>query len=223
MIWATISTISLLSVLITAQPECDSTLWRVYPDNQRYFHQYADVTAINIPKPQLPEIPRGNTSPPIVVKTPKPEPVKSTLESSFTQGLKQFVNQQQQKEAKIVITNPTPPLPVRQEVVQAFRKEIVIEYSTNIFHLTASQKKKITSHLERYRQAAKIRIDSYADMVGSAQYNKLLTDQRAKEVEGVLITLGIDQNKISARGLGQTNILPSGQNSRRTEIWLLKK
>lgn len=238
MLWTAIIT---LSVLMTAQPEYDGALWRVYPGNQRYFYKNADAAiAMKIPTsqqeaksemkiqtPQQEAKAEGNTTPLPVVKAPvkkvpvKPDTIKSpSFESSFLRGLKQQIAKQQ--EAKTVVSTPSP---VRQKAIVTpspveLKKDIVIEYKMNRSRLTANQKQEIAAHLDTCRQADQIRIDSYADMTGSAQYNKLLTDKRAKEVEKALVTLGIEPNKITTRGLGQTNILPKGKNSRRTEIWL---
>jgi outer membrane protein OmpA-like peptidoglycan-associated protein len=222
------TTIVIFSVLVTTQPEYDGTLWRVYPGNQRYFHKNADaVVAMTIGKPLPQEKPKENAaSAPVAVepakKSPvaKPNPAKAALESSFVQKLKKLVSNKQlnQEAKKIGATNTLTPASVTLPAKP--KKEIVIQYNTNIFRLTADQKKEIASLLDEFKRADQIHIDGYADMTGSARYNLILTQKRAKEVKKALIALGIDQKRITARGLGQTNILPRGQNSRRTEIRL---
>jgi len=226
MMWSTVSIISLLSVLVTAQPEYDGTLYRVYPNNQRYFHQYANGTTEK--QPGVAKMPAGDATlvPVVVAKTrpqdtpSKPASSKATQQSSFAQSLKkQIINQQPRKQVKqeVEAVAPAPALPAAQ---LEERKEIVIEYAMNSYRLTQNQKKKIASRYALYRQAALIRIDAYADMVGSAHYNKLLTDRRARDVKKIIVQLGIEENRIIVRGLGQTNVLPSGKNSRRSEIWV---
>jgi outer membrane protein OmpA-like peptidoglycan-associated protein len=219
------TTIVIFSVLVTTQPEYDGTLWRVYPGNQRYFHKNADaVVAMTIAKPLPQEKPKDNAvSSPVTIqlakKSPaaKPGPAKAALESSFVQKLKKLVsNKQLNQEVKKTSASAT--LPATLPAMP--KKEIVIQYNTNIFRLTADQKKEIASSRDEFKRADQIHIDGYADMTGSARYNLILTQKRAKEVKKALIALGIDQKRITARGLGQTNILPRGQNSRRTEIRL---
>lgn len=80
----------------------------------------------------------------------------------------------------------------------------------------------------------KVELSSYTDAIGSAAYNKNLSQKRAQECVNYIISQGISARRIFARGYGEEhpiapNTLPNGQDNpagrqlnRRTEFTVLK-
>jgi len=69
-------------------------------------------------------------------------------------------------------------------------------------------------------------IKGYADTSGSSDYNMSLSRRRAESVKDALITLGVDQQRISAEAQGEWEYSSSSlgrQMSRRVEITVDKK
>jgi hypothetical protein len=70
----------------------------------------------------------------------------------------------------------------------------------------------------------KLEIDGFTDSTGTAQYNEVLSNQRAAAVRDFLITQGVPVNNVIARGYGQSdpiasNATPQGrQQNRRVEL-----
>jgi outer membrane protein OmpA-like peptidoglycan-associated protein len=56
-------------------------------------------------------------------------------------------------------------------------------------------------------------VEGHTDNSGSAEYNQILSEQRAAEVKKVLVSMGIPQERISTRGFGDTQ--PIGDNKTR--------
>jgi outer membrane protein OmpA-like peptidoglycan-associated protein len=67
-------------------------------------------------------------------------------------------------------------------------------------------------------------IEGYTDSTGSAEFNQTLSEKRADAVRGYLITHGIDEGTLSAKGFGMNNPVADNQTSegrqknRRVEI-----
>lgn len=77
------------------------------------------------------------------------------------------------------------------------------------------------------RSARPIRIDGYTDNVGSLEYNRTLSRERAQAVADELAFQGVDGARISVRGLAYehpiaSNDTPEGRaQNRRTEVMLI--
>ncbi|MEE9439541.1 MAG: OmpA family protein [Saprospiraceae bacterium] len=84
---------------------------------------------------------------------------------------------------------------------------------------------KLTQNLKRNNHV-KIEIHGHTDNVGSKQDNLLLSDQRAKSVADALISRGVESNRITHKGFGETtpiannNTKEGRQKNRRTEFVL---
>ena len=112
-------------------------------------------------------------------------------------------------------------------------KPIVLK---NVFFETgsASLKDASISELNRLKKLLEdnptlpIRINGHTDNVGSVEDNIVLSNDRAKAVYDYLITNGIDSNRLSYKGFGETlpiasNEIPEGrQKNRRTEFVIMK-
>lgn len=49
------------------------------------------------------------------------------------------------------------------------------------------------------------RLDGYTDVTGSAEYNKMLSEKRAKAVKGYLVENGVDASRLSTMAYGEEN------------------
>lgn len=88
--------------------------------------------------------------------------------------------------------------------------------------------------LMRNNPKIKVELSSYTDGIGSAAYNKTLSQKRAQECVNYIISKGISGRRIFAKGYGEErpiapNTLPNGQDNpagrqlnRRTEFTVLK-
>jgi len=87
---------------------------------------------------------------------------------------------------------------------------------------------KIATSLQNSK-SIKIEIRGHTDDVGSDDDNQTLSEQRAKSVKKVLVSMGIDANRISTKGFGESKpLLPntSSENrakNRRTEFVIVDK
>jgi len=72
-----------------------------------------------------------------------------------------------------------------------------------------------------------LRIDGYTDNVGDPRFNQRLSEERAQAVREALIKRGVDGDRLTTRGLGEThpiapNKSPAGRaNNRRVEFIIL--
>jgi outer membrane protein OmpA-like peptidoglycan-associated protein len=69
-----------------------------------------------------------------------------------------------------------------------------------------------------------LQVEGYTDTVGSDEFNQKLSEQRAEAVRDFLITQGVDQQTITAKGFGKANPVADNstaegrQQNRRVEI-----
>ena len=106
---------------------------------------------------------------------------------------------------------------------------------TNLQFETAKADLKTTSytHLKnlveimKRKKDLKIRIDGHTDSDGEEGANQILSQKRAESVKNYLISQGIDDGRIIAKGFGESrpvadNSTPQGKaKNRRTEISIL--
>lgn len=85
---------------------------------------------------------------------------------------------------------------------------------------------KLTAFLQAYPKR-EVQIDGYTDNVGSADYNQGLSERRADSVRDALTHMGIAQDRILTKGLGESspvadnNTAGGRQQNRRVEVIVL--
>ncbi len=74
----------------------------------------------------------------------------------------------------------------------------------------------------------KVEIDGHADIMGPASYNQMLSDQRAEQIAKGLAARGVDQSRVSMKGMSETvpvdpeKSIPARKKNRRVEIRIVK-
>ena len=72
----------------------------------------------------------------------------------------------------------------------------------NITNKAAFELDKLIEILKKYPQMV-VKVESHTDSRGNAEYNKSLSDKRAKSTVQYIISKGIDENRISGVGMGE--------------------
>ena len=82
-----------------------------------------------------------------------------------------------------------------------------VNYIYNKSKLTPGSQSKINEIVARLRDLSydEIEILAYTDNIGSTNYNLALSERRAEATRELLISMGIDENKIKALGMGEQN------------------
>jgi outer membrane protein OmpA-like peptidoglycan-associated protein len=110
----------------------------------------------------------------------------------------------------------TPATPAPAAVPQASRTFLVF-FDWNRADLTARARQIIAEAAQaRTRQAVtRIEVTGHTDTSGSAQYNQGLSVRRANAVAAELVRLGVPRGEITARGVGESQLLvPTPDNTR---------
>ena len=106
----------------------------------------------------------------------------------------------------------------------------------NVFFNTGKWNIKADSYSELERlvtllndvSTLKIEISGHTDNVGSASFNELLSQKRADAVVNYLLAKGVDKNRLSAKGYGQSKPVDSNETAegraanRRTEFEIIE-
>ncbi len=110
----------------------------------------------------------------------------------------------------------------------------VVNYSHNIYKLSAENKQKIRTLADFMKKnpEAKVVIDAHASLVGTNEYNKKLSERRMLEVVNYLKELGIPEERFEGKHYGEENPLidcakqkcseEELRQNRRTEIKVVK-
>jgi len=113
---------------------------------------------------------------------------------------------------------------------QGCAQRIVVQnlnFPSNSSILSAESKAvldRIASSILANTQIKQIAITGYSDDRGATDYNKTLSERRAKSVATYLISQGLDANKVSSSGMGEANPIASNataagrRDNRRVEI-----
>lgn len=116
---------------------------------------------------------------------------------------------------------PLKPIKVGESVVL---KNIF--FDTDSYQLKAESKTELNKLLEFLRKnpAVRIEISGHTDNVGTEQHNQKLSEQRAEAVKTYLVNAGISQERITAKGYGESKPVAANENeegralNRRTEF-----
>jgi outer membrane protein OmpA-like peptidoglycan-associated protein len=83
-----------------------------------------------------------------------------------------------------------------------------VHFNTGSAELTPSGERKALEAAERIRSmgAAKVRVVAFADRVGGAAYNRVLSQERALSIAAVLESVGLPRDMIEAVGSGEEGI-----------------
>jgi outer membrane protein OmpA-like peptidoglycan-associated protein len=106
----------------------------------------------------------------------------------------------------------------------------------NVFFNTGKWEVKDDSYAELARlvlllndvPSLRIEISGHTDNIGAESFNELLSQRRADAVVGYLVEKGIDKNRLSAKGYGQSNPVDSNDtaegraSNRRTEFEIIE-
>ena len=86
-----------------------------------------------------------------------------------------------------------------------------ITFANNSVVISASEMPKVEKFAEflKANPAYKVEIQGYTDSKGSEKYNLSLSQKRAKAVYVALIDLGVDANRLSYKGYGESNPIAS--------------
>ncbi len=111
-------------------------------------------------------------------------------------------------------------------------KSIVLKnifFDTDKFELKSDSENELAKLIEflKNNPERKIEISGHTDNVGSAEHNRVLSENRAKSVYNYLIEKGIDQDKLTYKGYGDTQPITSNETdkgkaqNRRTEFKII--
>jgi outer membrane protein OmpA-like peptidoglycan-associated protein len=134
----------------------------------------------------------------------------------------------------IAIASAAPPAPPPRVEVKADRIEIneKIQFEldkANIMEASHSLLNEITAVLAQHTEIKKVDILGHTDSDGSDAYNQDLSDRRAKAVMQYLVGHGIDQARLTAKGLGESKPIASNdtaagkEKNRRVEFLIVEQ
>lgn len=86
-----------------------------------------------------------------------------------------------------------------------FLKENPIIFKRKSYEITQSSEvaiEEVAKALNEYPNI-KIEVAGHTDAAGAAEYNQEISRQRAESVKAMIVKLGIDENRIIARGYGE--------------------
>lgn len=117
--------------------------------------------------------------------------------TTFAQSIEDFANQRQQEGQK----KDTPF--IKKKTINIYS----LLFATNSATLTDKDKsslvKEIIPYILRYPPSAMITVEGHTDDTGPSKQNLVLSQQRADSVQAFLITQGIDESRLVAKGYGE--------------------
>lgn len=119
------------------------------------------------------------------------------------------------KPAPKMAPSPPPPAPAPAPQVLQYN----LEFGFNKSRVNLATSKTLSSIIKEWKgKSVKVKIIGHADTIGPEVYNRGLSLRRAESVKQTLIDMGINQNIITAQGMGESKLLiKTGDNVRKRE------
>jgi len=112
---------------------------------------------------------------------------------------------------------PTPPPQIEQILKDAF-DNLEFEYNKAVIKTDSYNSLNELGNVLKQKLEWKLILSGYTDNKGSSEYNLKLSNDRANAVKEYLIAQGINENKISAKGYGESNpIAPNDTDENRAK------
>ena len=102
---------------------------------------------------------------------------------------------------------------IEQGRIYIFGKVLFATNSARIDARSEPLLHQIAEALNENPQVGGIRIDGHTDNVGDAGYNKQLSDERAVSVREALVKRGVEPNRLTTRGWGETKPIASNKSA----------
>lgn len=122
----------------------------------------------------------------------------------------------------------TRPLPTRKNEVRLGNDVLFADSSAAIQPDARIMLGDMVALFARYPKA-RVHVVGHSDATGSAEYNQILSERRARSVTNFLVTAGIDPAQIESSGVGSSqprtmeNTPEGWQVNRRVEVWIVVK
>lgn len=118
----------------------------------------------------------------------------------------------QPKATPVVKTSEPPapkPRPVAKPEVVPVPQNYMVFFDFDRSDITPEAKRILASAAQDFKKGGSIRVvvTGHTDTMGTPEYNQKLSDRRAKAVKAELGKLGVDGDKISTRGAGESDLM----------------
>lgn len=113
-----------------------------------------------------------------------------------------------------------------KEVKEAFDNLTFISGSSEIASSSFPSLDKLVDYLKK-NELLQLRLEGHTDSQGDDDYNQQLSEKRALAVENYIVSKGIDKNRVSSKGFGETkpiatNTTSQGREKNRRVEFILK-
>ncbi|MFW5977214.1 MAG: OmpA family protein [Candidatus Nanoarchaeia archaeon] len=134
-----------------------------------------------------------------------------------------YMDKQEQELASVVQNSQAANLKREQDLLQTtFKSDVMFKTdSSNINQGGITELSRVADILKKYNKT-NIRVEGHTDKTGEEDYNLKLSEKRAKAVKKVLIQNGVNKERITTIGLGESQ--PTSEEdsqNRRVEIFIM--